>query len=308
MTSTRPPLDPTMKQILESAPMPSIAELGPGTVRESIRRLAALAPGPEVASVSDRTIDGGIGVRIYSPVPEPSGLPIVVFYHGGGFVIGDLDSHDPMVRAIAVGVQAVVVAVDYRLAPEHPFPAAVEDAFTALKWVAEHAAELGGDPDRLAVSGDSAGGNLSAVVAHLARDAGGPPIKFQMLWYPMTEWAAPHPSVVENAADPVLRPEDIAAFGRHYLGDSDPATLGIQLSPATAADFTGLPPAYVAVAGYDPLRDDGIHYAGLLRAAGVSAEVHNAETLAHGYTLFTSMVPVAQEAFGRSLAALKAAL
>jgi acetyl esterase/lipase len=289
--------------------MPSIAEL----CHEAVRKLLVQAqpqmpPAPEVAKVEDRTIDGGIGVRIYNPAPDESGQPIMVFYHGGGFVIGDLESHDSMARAIASQVGAVVVAVDYRLAPEHPFPAAVDDAFTALKWVSEHATELGGDPDRLAVGGDSAGGNLSAVVAMLARDAGGPPVKFQMLWYPVTEWGAEHPSLAENAEAPVLTVADMDRFREYYLGDQDPTTLGIKLSPASAEDLKGLPATYIATAGYDPLRDDGARYAELLDKAGVPVELHEAETMVHGYVMFASIVPAATEAFQRSLAALKAAL
>jgi acetyl esterase/lipase len=309
MTSTRAPIDPTMNQILKFAPMPSIAELGHEPVRKLLLQAQAqMPPGPAVAKVEDRTIDGGIGVRIYTPAPDATGQPIMVFYHGGGFVIGDLDSHDSMARAIAAQVGAVVVAVDYRLAPEHPFPAAVDDAFTALEWVSEHAAELGGDPDRLAVGGDSAGGNLSAVVALLARDAGGPPVKFQMLWYPVTEWGADLPSITENAHAPILTVADMARFREYYLGEQDPTTLGIKLSPASAADLSGLPPAYIATAGYDPLRDDGARYAELLRAAGVPAELDEAESLVHGYVMFATIVPAAGEAFQRSLAALKAAL
>lgn len=309
MTSTRAPIDATLQQILKFAPMPSIAELGHEAVRDLlIQARKMMPPGPQVAHVEDRTIDGDIGVRIYNHAPEKTAQPIVVFYHGGGFVIGNLDSHDFMARAIALQVGAVVVAVDYRLAPEHPFPAAVEDAFTALKWVSEHAAEIGGDPARLAVGGDSAGGNLSAVVAMLARDAGGPPVKFQMLWYPVTEWGADHPSIAENATAPVLTVADMDRFREYYLGEQDPSTLGIRLSPASADDLRGLPAAYIATAGYDPLRDDGARYAELLAEAGVPVEVHEAETMVHGYVMFASMVPVAGEAFQRSLAALKAAL
>jgi len=306
MTSTRAPIDATLQQILKSAPMPSIAELGHEKVRDFlVQAHKTMPPGPAVAKIEDRTIDGGIGVRIYNNAPDETGQPIMVFYHGGGFVIGDLDSHDSMARAIAVQVGAVVVAVDYRLAPEHPFPAAVDDAFAALQWVSEHATELGGDPARLAVGGDSAGGNLSAVVAMLARDAGGPPVKFQMLWYPMTEWGA---DVGENVQDPVLTVADMDRFKEYYLGDQDPEAAGIKVSPASAADLAGLPAAYIATAGYDPLRDDGARYAELLAAAGVPVELHEAETLVHGYVMFAALAPVATEAFERSLAALKAAL
>jgi acetyl esterase/lipase len=309
MTSTRAPIDATLNQILQFAPFPSIAEAGHEAVRKLlVEAQKQMPPGPAVAEVSDRTIDGGIGVRIYNNAPEETGQPIVVFYHGGGFTIGDLDSHDSMARAIALQVGAVVVAVDYRLAPEHPFPAAVDDAFAALQWVSEHAEELGGDPDRLAVGGDSAGGNLSAVVAMLARDAGGPPVKFQMLWYPVTQWGAEHPSITENAQAPVLTVADMDRFREYYLGDRDPSTLGIKLSPASAEDLKGLPAAYIATAGYDPLRDDGARYAELLRDAGVPVELHEAESMVHGYVMFASIVPAATEAFQRSLAALKAAL
>jgi acetyl esterase/lipase len=231
----------------------------------------------------------------------------VVYFHGGGFVIGDLDSHDPIARGVALGAGAVVVAVDYRLAPEHPYPAAVEDAFTALRWVSEHAAELGADPARLAVAGDSAGGNLSAVVAQLARDAGGPPVAFQLLWYPATTLDGSLPSVAENAQAPVLSAADMATFQRLYLGDRDPADRPATLAPARAADLSGLPPAYIATAGYDPLRDDGERYDQLLRAAGVPVELSEEETLVHGYLSLGMAVPAVASAFARSLAALKAA-
>jgi acetyl esterase len=309
MTSTRPPLDPVLRQILDMAPMPSIAELGHQAVRDLIRQAAqSMPPGPPLAKVYDLSTDGGIPLRVYHPVADPSGSPIVVFYHGGGFVIGDLDSHDPMARAIALKTGAVVVAVDYRLAPEHPFPAAVDDAFAALQWVSEHAEELGGDPARLAVGGDSAGGNLSAVVAQLARDAGGPPVKYQALWYPATTMTQQLDSVTENAEAPVLTVADMGVFMQSYLGDRDPASLGPRLSPGDAEDLAGLPPAYIATAGHDPLRDDGARYAERLREAGVEVELHEAESLVHGYVMFATVVPAATDAFDRSLAALKAAL
>ena len=302
-------IDPIMQLVLDAVPTEGIADVGYERVRAVIReRIAAMPPPPELPRVEDRTIADGIPVRIYAPVADPVGLPVVVSYHGGGWVIGDLDTHDATARSIAIGVGAVVVAVDYRLAPEHPFPAAVDDAFAALKWVSEHAAELGADPARLAVAGDSAGGNLAAVVSLLARDAGGPPIKFQLLWYPATLLDHSVPSMTENADAPVLTTADTFAFLELYLKGSDPAARPFMLAPARAESLAGLPPAYIATAQYDPLRDDGVRYAELLRAAGVPVEHHNAETLVHGYVSFGIAVPAAQEAVAKALAAVKAAL
>jgi acetyl esterase/lipase len=303
------PIDPVMKLVLDALPMASIAEVGYQEVRDAIReRLAAMPPPAELPRVEDRTITGGIKTRIYWPVSDPSDLPVVVFYHGGGWVIGDLDSHDATARAIAGGVGAVVVAVDYRLAPEHPYPAAVDDAFAALKWVSEHAAELGADPSRLAVAGDSAGGNLAAVVSQLARDAGGPPVKFQLLWYPATTLDFALPSMTENADAPVLTAADTFAFLELYLKGHDADARPATLAPANAESLAGLPPAYIATAQYDPIRDDGVRYAELLRAAGVPVELHNAETLVHGYVSFGIAVPAAAEAVAKALEAVKAAL
>ncbi|MCU1649119.1 MAG: hypothetical protein QOG57_7404 [Pseudonocardiales bacterium] len=303
------PIDPVMKLVLDALPMASIAEVGYQGVRDAIReRMAAMPPPAELPRVEDRTITGGIKTRIYWPVSDPSDLPVVVFYHGGGWVIGDLDSHDATARAIAGGVGAVVVAVDYRLAPEHPYPAAVDDAFAALKWVSEHAAELGADPSRLAVAGDSAGGNLAAVVSQLARDAGGPPVKFQLLWYPATTLDFALPSMTENADAPVLTAADTFAFLELYLKGHDADARPATLAPANAESLAGLPPAYIATAQYDPIRDDGVRYAELLRAAGVPVELHNAETLVHGYVSFGIAVPAAAEAVAKALEAVKAAL
>jgi acetyl esterase/lipase len=262
--------------------------------------------------VEDRIIDSGGGplaLRLYWP-PEAAQatVPVVMFFHGGGWVVGDLDSYDGDARRHAVGSGALVVSVDYRLAPEHPHPAAVDDVWAATQWVVGHAEELGADPKRLAVVGDSAGGNLAAVVAQLARDAGGPAVAFQLLWYPATTWDTSLPSFGENADAPILSVDAAGEFSRWYGRGHDLKNPPATLVPARATDFTGLAPAYIAVAGHDPLRDDGVHYGELLAAAGVPVEVHNAETLVHGYLGYADVVPAATAAVERGLTALRRAL
>ena len=306
----RPALDPILQKVLEAVPFQLSTDEGVLTARRRLRELPHRELHPEVRS-EDRTIagpGGDIGVRVYRPQDSGESAPVVVYFHGGGFAVGDLDTHDPTSRLHAAQTGAVVVSVDYRLAPEHPYPAAVEDAVAATGWVAEHAAELGADPDRLAVAGDSAGGTLSAVVAQRARDHGGPPIAFQLLWYPATMWDFTLASFTENADAPVLDRSAIAGFSRWYAGDLDLSDPPPGLAPGRAADLRDLPPAYVATAGHDPLRDDGTRYAQLLEAAGVPVQLHNAETLVHGYLGYAGVVPAATEAASRGLAALRAAL
>ncbi len=234
--------------------------------------------------------------------------PVTVFFHGGGFALGDLDTHDVTARQHAVGADTLVVSVDYRLAPEHPFPAAVDDVWAATRWVAEHAARFGADGSRLAVAGDSAGGTLSAVVAQLCRDENGPELAFQLLWYPSVMWDTTLASFTENADAPVLDNAAIAGFTDWYAGHLDLTDPPATLAPGRAPDHSGLPPAYIAVAGHDPLRDDGIRYAELLAAAGVEVELHHAASLVHGYLGYAGVVPAATEATNRGLAALRAAL
>jgi acetyl esterase len=202
----------------------------------------------------------------------------------------------------------VVVSIDYRLAPEHPYPAAVDDVWAVTRWVAAHGGGFGADPTRLAVAGDSAGGTLSAVVCQQARDTGGSPTAFQLLWYPGTTFEISLPSFSQNANAPILNTKSVEVFTRWYAGDIDSDDAPPTLAPARAKNFSGLPPAYIAVAGHDPLRDDGRRYAELLSAAGVPVELHIAETLVHGYLGYAGVVPAATVALERGLKALRDAL
>ena len=311
----KPPVDAILQKVLEAVPFQLTVEGGIDQARRRLRDLPRRPLHPDLR-VEDHRIEGPAGpipVRVYWPDEEPpNGHPVTVFFHGGGFVVGDLDTHDAIAREHAVGGRTVVVSVDYRLAPEHPYPAAVDDAWAATRWVAENAGALGADAGRLAVAGDSAGGNLSAVVAQLARDAqrsgGGPSVAFQLLWYPATTWDTSLPSFTENAAAPILDNQAIGEFTRWYAGHVDLTDLPATLAPAHADDLSGLAPAYIATAGHDPLRDDGARYAELLAAAGVEVELHNAETLVHGYLGYSGVVPAATEATARGLAALRSAL
>lgn len=308
----KPPIDPILLKVLDAVPFRLSTDDGIEAARQRFRDLPRRPVHPELR-VEDRTIDGSAGaiaIRIYWP-PNDSGdalLPVVVFFHGGGFVIGDLDTHDGTAREHAVGADAIVVSVDYRLAPEHPYPAAVQDAWAATRWVAEHGAELGADTARLAVAGDSAGGNIAAALAQQTRDEGGPPIAFQLLWYPSVMWDQSLPSFAENATAPILDTRAIAQFSRWYAGDLDLSNPPVGMAPGRAKNLAGLPPAYIGVAGYDPLRDDGITYGKALAAAGVPAEVHNAETMVHGYLGYAGVVPAATAGAERGLAALRNAL
>jgi acetyl esterase len=306
----RPAIDRILQKVLDAVPFQMSLDDGVEAARQRLRDLPRREFHPELR-VENRGIDGPAGplnIRIYWPPTDHATPSVVLFFHGGGFVLGDLDTHDGTCRQHAVGASAVVVSVEYRLAPEHPYPAAVDDAWAATQWVAQHGSEIGADAGRLAVAGDSAGGTIAAVIAQRARDNAGPPIAFQLLWYPSTMWDASLPSFSENADAVVLDSAAIAAFSRWYAGEVDLSDPPPGMAPGRAESLAGLPAAYIAVAGYDPLRDDGIRYGELLAAAGVPVEVDNAETLVHGYVGYAGVVPAATAALDRGLAALRAAL
>lgn len=298
-------MDAILEKVLEAVPFQLTMDGGPDAARARFRALPRREVHPDLR-VEDRAIEG-VPVRIYWPETADPIPPVVLFFHGGGWVVGDLDTYDGAAREHAVNAGAVVVSVDYRLAPEHPYPAAVEDVWSVTQWVAAHADELGADTGRIAVAGDSAGGNLAAVVAQLARDAG-LTLRLQLLWYPATTWDTSLASFSENADAPILGRGDIGSFSKMYAGDADLRNPPATLVPARAESLAGLAPAYIAVAGYDPLRDDGARYAELLAAAGVPVQLHNAETLVHGYLSYHGVVPAATEAADLAFAALRGAL
>ncbi|WP_370331169.1 alpha/beta hydrolase [Mycolicibacterium hippocampi] len=301
-------VDDVLQKVLEAVPFQLTTDGGPQEARRRFAELPRTPLHPEVTA-EDRSVDGPAGpiaVRVYRPPSDKAVLPAVVFIHGGGWSVGDLDTYDGTARLHAAAAEAVVVSVDYRLAPEHPYPAAVDDVWAVTQWVFSHAGQIGVDPARVAAAGDSAGGNLTAVVAQLARDAG-TPLRFQLLWYPSTTFDTSLSSFTENADAPILSLAACKGFTRWYVGDTDLSEPPVTLVPARG-DLSGLPGAYIAVAGHDPLRDDGIRYAELLAEAGVPVELHHAESLVHGYVAYAGVVPAATEAAERGLRALRAAL
>lgn len=235
-----------------------------------------------VGEVIDRPINGperDLPIRVY--LPEGNGpFAVAMFFHGGGFVAGSLESHDQLCRALVDATGIAVIAVDYRLAPEHAFPAAVEDAYAATEWVAENAAEFDGDPDRLAVVGDSSGGNLAAVVAQMACDRDGPDIAHQILVYPAVSHDREWPSYDENGEGYFVAREDLEWFKNHYF-DHEIATKNVYASPILTADLEGLPPATLVTSGFDPLRDEGIAYGDRLEEAGVDVTHHHYDDAIH---------------------------
>jgi acetyl esterase len=308
-------LDLKLKAMLDqmaATGAPDIGDLPPDVGRPLYRQILTAGDLPPAdVQTQDRSIPGPAGhlpVRVYTPRGEaPGARGLVLYCHGGGFVLGDLDTYDSVCRTICQDSGCVVVSVDYRLAPEHPFPAAVEDCHAALAWMAAHAAELGGDAQRIAVCGDSAGGNLAAVLALLARK-GGPAIRYQVLIYPVTTAMpgdlASHRTFAEGY---ILSLKAMRAFTGHYFGGSGRAP-DFRGAPLLADDLTCLPPALILVGGYDVLRDDGVAYAQRLIKAGVPATLVEYAGLSHGFINMAATLPGGRLALDQVGAALRIAL
>lgn len=309
------PVDPQLVPLLELLAAydgPPIEAQSPAEVRAVYATLASArtAEPEEVAEVRDLQLPGPAGpmaARAYIPDVDAGPRGVCAFFHGGGWVIGDIDTHDGLCRSLAARSGATVVSVAYRLAPETPFPGAVDDAVAATAWLADHADELGGDGARLAVAGDSAGANLAAATTLVARDRGGPDIAFQLLVYPALDHGYKFPSCTENAEGYFLTLATMRWFTGHYL--SDPALVDHPLaSPLRSPDLSGLPPALIITAEFDLLRDEGEAYAARLVEAGVDARAHRYDGMIHGFAAMRGVVDAAEAALDECAAALHSVL
>lgn len=309
-------LDAIVKGLLDEMaknPAPKLWEMPAAGGREVYRMMASQldTQGISIGKIDNTTAPGPAGpipVRIYTPVASGgTALPALVYFHGGGFVIGDLETHDALCRTLANESGAKVVAVDYRLAPEHKYPAAADDCYAATKWVESNAAALGVDPNRIAVGGDSAGGNLAAVVCQQAKQKGNPHLVFQLLIYPVTQYRANTESMKSFAEGYFLERRTMDWFFDQY---TDAATVNPndpRLSPLAASDLAGLPRAYVVTAGFDPLRDEGKAYADKLNRAGVAAVYVDYPSMIHGFFNMSAVLPQARQAIADASAALRKA-
>ena len=310
-------LDPQAQEVINlviKSGRPAYNTLSPKEARQLFRETRpASTPTPaEIGAVRDINAEGPGGpipLRVYRPagVPPGTALPVLVYYHGGGWVIGDLDTHDVQCRQITAEAGITVVAVDYRLAPEHKFPAAADDAWAATRWVVAHAGELGVDAGRLAVAGDSAGGNLAAVVALMARDAGGPAIALQVLIYPVTDVGAESQSYSDFAEGYMLTRDGMRWFTNHYL-KSPAEAKDWRVSPLRAASLAKLPPALVITAGFDPLRDEGAAFARRLTEAGVQVDYVNYGGMIHGFMPMGRLIATGSRATSHVAVSLRQAL
>ena len=305
------PLDPQAQIVIDG-----IAAIGldlfnddtdPGAIR-ALMNAVVIPSTVEVASIENRQIPGPAGplpVRIYRPAGDAP-KPVVVFFHGGGWVVGSLETHDQVARKLANEIDAVVVSVDYRMGPEDRFPAAVDDSFAALQWAHSEAVAIGGDPERLVVAGDSAGGNLAAIVAQMARTSG-PGLRFQLLVYPVTDYEFTSTSMEENAEGYYLTRDMMRWFFDRYLNGPDEAD-DPRVSPLRNPDLTGLPPAFVLTMEYDPLRDQGVAYGDAMRNAGNHVESITYPGLFHGCFGMDEMIEAAKVPFADAVAAVRSAV
>ncbi len=275
--------------------------------RATVLRLPKSRTAVPVAGIADRAIPGPAGdipIRVYTPMGAGQ-FPLLVYFHGGGFVVGSIDGADRICRTLCWGAGCIVVSVGYRLAPEHTFPAAPDDCLAATRWAGEHAAELGADPARLAVAGDSAGGNLAAVTALRIRDEGGPALRGQLLIYPVAGYhTPPTPSYLANANGYLLTRAMMIWFWGHYLNHAGEAD-DPRAAPLAAPDLAGLPPALVITAEFDPLRDEGERYAARLQAAGVPAVLARYDGMVHGFLLFADLFEESRRAVHEAISWLR---
>jgi acetyl esterase len=298
------PVDPQIQALLDKgAGVPATQTLPVPEARAQYEaRIALMAPAARIAGVREFAIEGPGGplrIRLYTPEGQGS-HPLLVFFHGSGFVLCSLDTHDGICRNLCAGGGCVVASVDYRLAPETKFPGPTEDCLVATRWCAEHATELGADPARVLVGGDSAGGNLAAVVALRIRDEGGPPLIGQLLLYPVTDFHTPGtPSYAENAEGYGLTRATMEWFWDHYLAKPEDAAHP-HAAPLRAPDLSRLPPALIQSAEYDPLRDEAELYAERLRAAGVAVQVTRWAGMNHGFLFWVGKVDGAAPAMAEA--------
>jgi len=311
---TNPQLHPEVSGLLAyvaELKLPDITGLTAQAARELVHSLSTNFETSDIHSVDEMQIPSAdqqrqIPMRVYRPIANET-LPVVVFYHGGGWVVCDLDTHEEVARRLSLQANCVVCSVDYRLAPEHPFPAAGDDAYDALCWVAEHAAQLNVDASRLALVGDSAGGNLAAVTSLRARDQQGPAVCHQSLWYPVTNiHTLDTPSYFDMSEGYNLKRGEMQYFKDHYLSDPEQAREAY-VSPLLSDDLSGMPSTYVMTAHFDVLRDDGANYAKALQQAGNTVEYHCFGSLVHGFMNLAPLLPVAADAFSEAVQPIRRA-
>jgi acetyl esterase/lipase len=305
------PLDPQARLMIERTQalnLPPVSRMTPAQARASVRERSAALPREEVASVRDHRVPVAgdtIRVRVFTP-RATAPLPALVYFHGGGWVTGDVETHEGICRTLANAAGCVVASVDYRCAPEFTYPTAPEDAYAAMRWVVEQAFALGVDARRLAVCGDSAGGNLAAAVALMARDRGGPPLALQVLVYPVTDCDFERPSYKENAEGYLLTTESMRFYWDQYVPDVADR-MQPYVSPMRAPSVAGLAPALVITAQYDPLRDEGEAYARRLAEAGIPVTQSRYPGMIHAFFRFTNSIDAARAAVAEVVAALQKA-